>query len=550
MNWYRSPGILGHSGGVEDLNDGTLIRGISPKPGPFGIDPISKRGRHEVPALATKATATMRHRGSARSLPELRQTSRGPDVQKMQRLLNACLAPSPNLAVDGIFGQITLQSVLQFQKGVSIAADGVVGKQTWYHLLKGDKAAILQPLIGRPQSTTTGSSATTKSPSPGPQVSSTPNADVWECSLEEKFAEALRRTAPKLPGSMRHEFEALLSPTSLGIMAGTLVVWAGSHAFGVGEVVDVGLLIGGALFLGIAVIDVASELGDFLVVTSSAAAEEDLDEAASHLARAISIMGIAAFIALLARFGRGRGGSKGTAAETAPKPVRKQSPSQRNPNRPAAPTPELVPQKPTGKGTSALELQLDEMYLKSPAAKAEIDTMAEAIAKATGGRVAKAPLKGRARALEKAIEYEKRGGDASNVKDIARNTIVVEQSQYHKAVSLLKEQGAKVKTIDPKTDPMGYSGTNAVVKTKAGVPAEIQVNTPEMIYAKERPEIARAILGDEKYVELATKSGVPGGRGHELYEEYRKLPEGDQRAASLATESRAYYDRVRNIGGQ
>jgi hypothetical protein len=190
------------------------------------------------------------------------------------------------------------------------------------------------------------------------------------------------------------------------------------------------------------------------------------------------------------------------------------------------------------------------MYLKSPAAKAEIDTMAEAIAKATGGRVAKAPLKGRARALEKAIEYEKRGGDASNVKDIARNTIVVEQSQYHKAVSLLKEQGAKVKTIDPKTDPMGYSGTNAVVKTKAGVPAEIQVNTPEMIYAKERPEIARAILGDEKYVELATKSGVPGGRGHELYEEYRKLPEGDQRAASLATESRAYYDRVRNIGGQ
>jgi hypothetical protein len=136
---------------------------------------------------------------------------------------------------------------------------------------------------------------------------------------------------------MRHEFEALLSPTSLGIMAGTLVVWAGSHAFGVGEVVDVGLLIGGALFLGIAVIDVASELGDFLVVTSSAAAEEDLDEAASHLARAISIMGIAAFIALLARFGRGRGGSKGTAAETAPKPVRKQSPISAKPKPPSGP---------------------------------------------------------------------------------------------------------------------------------------------------------------------------------------------------------------------
>jgi hypothetical protein len=76
---------------------------------------------------------------------------------------------------------------------------------------------------------------------------------------------------------MRHAFEALLSPTSLGIMAGTLVVWAGSHAFGVGEVVDIVLLIGGAFFLGMAVFDVAGELGDFLVVTSTATDAKELD---------------------------------------------------------------------------------------------------------------------------------------------------------------------------------------------------------------------------------------------------------------------------------
>lgn len=135
--------------------------------------------------------------------------------------------------------------------------------------------------------------------------------------MEDKFAEALRRTAPKLPGSMRHEFEALLSPTSLRIMAGTLVVWAGSHAFGVGETVDIVLLAGGAFFLWMAVFDVAGELGDFLVVTSTAVVAEDLDEAASHLARAIAIMGLAAFITLLAKVARGRSGSNGAAAETA-----------------------------------------------------------------------------------------------------------------------------------------------------------------------------------------------------------------------------------------
>jgi len=78
------------------------------------------------------------------------------------------------------------------------------------------------------------------------------------------------------------------------------------------------LLVGGVFFLGLAAFDVAGELGDFLVVTSTAADEEDLDQAASHLARAIAIMGVAAFIALLAKVARGRGG-KAHATEAPPK---------------------------------------------------------------------------------------------------------------------------------------------------------------------------------------------------------------------------------------
>src|ERR1051326_5297927 len=100
-------------------------------------------------------------------------------------------------------------------------------------------------------------------------------------------------------------------------MGGTLVVWAGSHAFGVGEAVDLALLVGGAVFLGMAVFDVAGEPGDLLSVAAPPAEEKDLDEAASHLARAIAIMGVAAFIALLAKVARGRMGAK-SAERTGP----------------------------------------------------------------------------------------------------------------------------------------------------------------------------------------------------------------------------------------
>ena len=47
-----------------------------------------------------------------------------------------------------------------------------------------------------------------------------------------------------------------------------------------------------------------------------------------------------------------------------------------------------------------------------------------------------------------------------------------------------------------------------------------------MIYAQHKPDIARAILGEKRYAEVTAKSGVPGGRGHDLYEEIVTLPEG------------------------
>lgn len=341
MAGSRRPGPLGLNPKVQDLNDGTIIRGLSPRPGLIGAKVASVVNFHGKPSATSFPTRSLSKKSLQIDLQVLRQGSRGLDVQKLQRQLNWRSTPSPKLGVDGIFGPLTNQAVLQYQRGVLIATDGVVGKQTWYHLLKGDKAIVPQTSLPRAQPYASGpstgpKSATAVSPS-NIAARSTQVLSIWEWPLEEKFAEALRRTAPKLPGSMRHEFEALLNPTSLGVIVGTLVIWAGSHAFGIGEAVDVVLLVGGAIFLGMSVFDVAEELGDFLVVTSTAAIDEDLEEAASHLARAIAIMGIVAFIALLAKVARARGvpGSAGKAS-SGTRSSETLSPRRQQPGKPAS----------------------------------------------------------------------------------------------------------------------------------------------------------------------------------------------------------------------
>ncbi len=309
MAGSRKPGSLGTLPEVHDLNDGTMIRGLTSVPGSIGADAsIRKHSK-------SSADIVPKHSGLRKPSPvspeTLKKGSRGSRVQKLQRQLNTSLSPSPKLATDGIFGPRTHQAVVQYQRALSLPADGIVGKKTWYFLLRGDTATDLQPTRVT-QTSAGGATAVPQSAAVVPAAGSAPaaKAGIWEWTLEEKFASVLRRTVPRLPGSMQREFEALLSPTSLAIITGTLAVWAASHAFGIGEAVDVALLLAGAFFLGMAAFDVASELGDFLVVTFNAESEQQLDEAASHLARAVALIGVTAFVVLLtkiARTGRGRG---------------------------------------------------------------------------------------------------------------------------------------------------------------------------------------------------------------------------------------------------
>ena len=258
MAGSRKLGPLGLNPEIQDLSDGTMIRGLSPHPGPNRVKVASIVNAHGKPSVAPRITPDSRKKTSKAEIPVLLQGNQGPNVKRLQQLLNSRITPSPKLAVDGMFGPLTHQAVLHYQKSISIAVDGIVGKQTWYQLLKGDKVSVIQVSVFEKQSATSGTGAPPKSPTtvqPAKIAPLSPAVEgIWVWPLEDKFAGVLRRTAPKLPGSMRHEFEALLSPTNRKIMAGTLVIWAGHTRSASGKLLMscyslVGLSSSGWLFL-------------------------------------------------------------------------------------------------------------------------------------------------------------------------------------------------------------------------------------------------------------------------------------------------------------
>lgn len=125
--------------------------------------------------------------------------------------------------------------------------------------------------------------------------------NVAAMSLTDRLAEVLQRSKKHLGTDAGDAIDSLLSPANLAIMAGMLVVWAGSHFFGVGEIVDVLLLAVGAFTIGWSIIDVAQDLYTFAELTVNTRRESDLDEAARAFSHAIVVAGITVIMAILLR---------------------------------------------------------------------------------------------------------------------------------------------------------------------------------------------------------------------------------------------------------
>ncbi len=124
-------------------------------------------------------------------------------------------------------------------------------------------------------------------------------------SIEARIEAVVRRTAAQLPAEVGRQLLALIEPRSLAIIAGVVSLWAGAQFFGVGEVADVVLIVAGWAAFGTVAFAAGRELFDFAVDTADARTDADLDRAAAHLARGVTLLGVQTVLALLLRRPRG-----------------------------------------------------------------------------------------------------------------------------------------------------------------------------------------------------------------------------------------------------
>lgn len=179
-----------------------------------------------------------------------------------------------------------------------------------------------------------------------------------------------------------------------------------------------------------------------------------------------------------------------------------------------------------------------------------VQDIAERIAGEHGAIVTPINYKGFA-SLYRKVHYADQYGvrtALTEVKDSVRNTIVLDGDLDSVIKDLAKDSHwlrTKVQTADKFC---GYSGNIVNLTMDNGVVAEIQVNTPKMIFAKESEKHARAILGDELYDKIAKETGMEGGLGHKLYEQIRVLDKvaDAEKKASLEKQMRDYYSHFQS----
>ncbi|MCD0505062.1 hypothetical protein [Bordetella petrii] len=168
-----------------------------------------------------------------------------------------------------------------------------------------------------------------------------PVGPVTQWSLADRFSYVLGQSPNYMPEALGTELRNTLNERTLAMVVGVLVVWAGSHAVGVGFVADAALLAIGFTLAGWAIFDGIKYLIRFFNLTMSASSVRELDQAAEQFAGGVIAIGVGALIALLTR----------GANRLAPRPVGRSMP------RPSAETPHTPRQVADSATTTAARAQ-------------------------------------------------------------------------------------------------------------------------------------------------------------------------------------------------
>jgi hypothetical protein len=200
------------------------------------------------------------------------------------------------------------------------------------------------------------------------------------------------------------------------------------------------------------------------------------------------------------------------------------------------------------KTVSVEDKEVKDLVAQAQAAAPEVDKLGKDLAEKYGGIVTPINLKSADSIVRKTNDEE--GGNLGNIKDSVRNTVISDDPvAIQNIIRDLSNDprvaggNGRVKVQSHDSNSLGYSGNIINIKTSNGLTAEIQVNTPKMIYAKEKPSDAKRILGEDKYNQIQKQTGFVGGRGHEFYEQYRVLnPKKDgAKMREIEQKSKKYY---------
>lgn len=190
-----------------------------------------------------------------------------------------------------------------------------------------------------------------------------------------------------------------------------------------------------------------------------------------------------------------------------------------------------------------LDTLINDVLVRANEVKYEVQGLAESVAYKFGGGVTPINLKTFA-SIKRKVNSERIS--PYDLKDTVRTTIIVDKDKIDGVLKNLSDSDLflRLKVQKPESF-MGYSGNIVNIVTSKGVIGEIQVNTAKMIYAKEVPENAKRILGDELWNKISKEIGVEGGLGHKYYEEARILdPVNDfGKLSEIIEKSVQYYSK-------
>lgn len=201
----------------------------------------------------------------------------------------------------------------------------------------------------------------------------------------------------------------------------------------------------------------------------------------------------------------------------------------------------------TGKDMQ-LRRQAKSLHRKAAMIGGRLQSLAEGVAMKYGARVTPINLKSVDSITRKAKENGIKG-----IKDSYRTTIIADKNSIPKIIKSLSgnnKNGFKIERIKHQKLDTGYTGNIVNFKDKkTGIIGEIQVNTPKMIYAKEKYSIAYKILGGKTMRDIYNETKMPSGWGHALYEQsravskYRRNNSENAKYSKLQNLQKAYYGK-------